>query len=103
MDDTDLDLGTKLNFETGRITWPELQRHFARGVVLVVEADLDLIKVAETLAQDDSTTVERWIQQKSVAGATMEQARIWEDNKPEFWAVVVAPWVLIQENSAAAE
>ena len=50
----DGDLTHKLTLETARITWSELQRHFARGVVLVVHGQLDLIKVAVKFAEDDT-------------------------------------------------
>lgn len=101
MTDNELDLSTRLNLETGRISWPELQRSFARGVVLVVAAELDLVKVAESFVQDDSVAVDQWIKDKAVAGATLEQAKAWESSQPEFWAVVVAPWVLVQTIKSA--
>lgn len=98
MTEDELDLSTKLNLETGRISWPELQRYFARGVVLVVAPELDLVSVAESFVRDESVSVENWISEQAIAGATTDQARLWEEQQPEFWAVVVAPWVLVQEN-----
>ncbi|WP_373813542.1 DUF2288 family protein, partial [Neisseria dentiae] len=35
-------LNSKLNLETARISWNELQPHFARGAAVYVSADLDL-------------------------------------------------------------
>ncbi|MGV6817958.1 MAG: DUF2288 domain-containing protein [Thiotrichales bacterium] len=103
MTNEELDLSTRLNLDTGRITWPELQRSFARGVVLLVAPDLDLVHVAESFVQDDSVAVDRWIKYQAVVAATLEHAKDWEETQPEFWAVVVAPWVLIQACDAATD
>ena len=36
---------TKLNLETARMAWSELQRFFASGAAIYVSADLDLIQI----------------------------------------------------------
>lgn len=95
-------LRQRLNSETGKITWPELQRHFARGVVLKVSADLDLVEVAASMAADDSGKVAEWLRQGGIATADSADARDWQARQPCFWAVVTAPWVLIQEIAATA-
>ncbi len=90
-------LELKLNQETGRITWLELSRHFARGVVVTVAAELDLVEVASGLARDDKQAFEAWIASGRVARASDEDAKEWQARDPVFWAVVVSPWVLVQE------
>ena len=40
------ELKAKLNLETSRICWHELQTYFARGQVVRVSPDLDLLDVA---------------------------------------------------------
>ena len=90
------DLARKLNLETGKISWQELQRHFARGVVLVVGRPLDLIEVAIKLSQDDTPQFERWLAEGLLWRARDEDARQWHAADAEFWSVVVAPWVLVQ-------
>ncbi|MFM2006615.1 MAG: hypothetical protein RLZZ09_2270 [Pseudomonadota bacterium] len=87
----------KLAAESGVITWPELQRHFARGVVVVVSPPLDLLGVAAAMARDDTVMLGDWMQSSYVLRATDEQARQWELAQPALKAVVVAPWVLVQE------
>ena len=47
-------LNEKLNTETARISWEELQPHFARGAAVYVAPDLDLIAVARHVAEDVS-------------------------------------------------
>ena len=97
MDTSDEALRQQLNLETGRIAWPELQRHFARGIVIDVAPHMDLVEVAIKFVQDDKTTIEAWISSGSIGHATDEDAKTWMEVNAVFWAIVVAPWVLIQE------
>jgi hypothetical protein len=97
MDDERALLHEKLNFETGRMEWRALARHFARGVVIKVSADMDLVVVATALARDDKASVEQWLTLGRIAKAGVEDAQAWNDGQATFWAVVVAPWVLVQE------
>jgi hypothetical protein len=87
----------KLAAQSGVIAWSELQRHFARGVVVVVSPPLDLLGVAAAMARDDAVMLGDWMQSSRVLRATDEHARQWELAQPALRAVVVAPWVLVQE------
>jgi hypothetical protein len=90
-------LREKLNLETGRLDWPALARHFARGVVIRVGAETDMVEVATAFANDDRQAVEQWLTSGQIAKAEVEDAQAWNDCQATFWAVVVAPWVLVQE------
>lgn len=94
--DTQIDARDLLNAQTAKIEWEELQRHFARGVVIKVSPELDLIDVAARLVDDDKATFEAWLTAGQVANASDDDARAWTETQPTFWAVVVAPWVLVQ-------
>jgi hypothetical protein len=87
----------ELHAETARIQWQELEVHFARGVVIRVASELDLVKVAVDIANDHKPAVEGWITAGQVEHLDMETARDWSERDPELWAVVVAPWVVVQE------
>ncbi len=93
----DAGLRQQLNLETGRLGWPELQRHFARGVVIILSGDMDLVEVASRFAQDDRASVEQWLGQGNIRRACDADAHHWNRTDPAFWAIVVAPWVLVQE------
>ncbi len=95
------ELQTRLNQETGRLGWQEIQRHFARGVVVRVASDLDLVEVAACMASDDKDRFMPWFASGQVARASAEDAQDWNRRNASFWAVVVAPWVLVQEIDAA--
>ncbi|MEW6677774.1 MAG: DUF2288 domain-containing protein [Pseudomonadota bacterium] len=100
MSDPDELLRAKLNAETGRLVWKELERHFARGVVVWVAPGLDLVEVALRISKDDKAAVEAWMAQGQLRRAATEDALAWHERQTLFWAVVAAPWVLIQEISA---
>lgn len=87
----------ELHLETARINWQELETHFARGAVIRVDSDLDLIEVATCFANDDKPAAETWINEAKVEHLGMHAAKDWGGRNPELWAVVVAPWVLVQE------
>lgn len=91
------ELERKLNRETGRIAWRQLQPFFAKGQAVRVAAELDLIVVARAFAEDESAQVKRWMSEGQVAGVEADAARDWAERDAEMWAVVVAPWVLVQE------
>ena len=44
--ENDTELHDKINRETARVKWDELERHFAQGNVIYVSESLDLIDVA---------------------------------------------------------
>ena len=86
----------KLNRETARIGWGELEKHFASGNVVYVSPELDLIEVAYQVSLDNKAAVQNWLKAGQVASASDEQAAEWHANNAELWAVVVAPLVLVQ-------
>ena len=92
-------LYAKLLGETAVIGWNELQPFFARGALLWVDAQKDLIEVAEALALDQGTKVAAWLAAGDVEKVSETRALAWVERDPPLWAVVVAPWVLIQERA----
>ena len=87
---------TKVNLETSRIAWKELQRFFASGAAIFVSDDLDLVEVAFQFSQDNKAQVERWLLAGKVGKVSDEQAKAWLEADATMWAVVVSPWVLVQ-------
>jgi hypothetical protein len=87
----------KLFSETAQIEWSELQRFFARGVLLKVARDIDLVSVAEAVASDDTKQVTEWLSSGLLERTTAETAADLAERNPELWAVVVSPWVCVQE------
>ena len=83
--------------ETAQITWAEVMPQFAKGNVLWVASQQDLVAVAEYIINDDKKQVSALMQQKALHVLTDETAMDYATRDPELWAVVVAPWVIIQE------
>lgn len=88
--------------QTARIHWHELQTWYARGSVISVEGSLNLVEVAVQLGLDNTGRFEQWIAEGSVAPVTEDQARAWYEANPTLWAVVAAPWVLVQQRAEEA-
>jgi hypothetical protein len=82
--------------QTARIHWHELQTYYAHGNVIVVAPGLNLVDVAVQLGMDNTESFQRWIAAGDIAGVTDEQALTWYEANMELWAVVAAPWVLVQ-------
>jgi hypothetical protein len=89
-------LNAKLNQETARIPWSELTRWFASGAVIAVSPDLDLIEVAAAMSRDDTPAFNGWIASQQIAKISDSQAQAWLEQDMQVWAVVVKPWILVQ-------
>lgn len=83
--------------QTARIRWHDLQTYYAHGSVIVVSPDISLVDVAVQLGMDDTDSFQRWIAAGEVAGVSDEQALAWYESNVSLWAVVAAPWVLVQQ------
>ena len=70
-------LRTKINLETSKIAWKELQRFFAGGKALMVSADLDLVDVAFRMSKDNVEQIQQWAMAGKLALVSDEQARVW--------------------------
>jgi len=86
----------KVNQETSKIAWSELQRFFASGLAVYIAPELDLVTTADAFAQDNKAQVAQWMQQQQVHLVSDQQAIDWIKNETMVWAVVIKPWVLVQ-------
>lgn len=95
-DNTDA-LVERLNAEMAKIRWHELQKHYAAGNLLGASAGEDLIKIAIAFHQDNTDLVKNWLASGSLFEVSDQQAHRWFENNAELWAVVIPPFVLVQE------
>jgi hypothetical protein len=92
------DLRTELAKMVGPATWHNLLPHAARDNIVVVNPGLDLVEVGCALTADNVTAVQRWISEALISKPTAEQLQDWDrDRAREFQALIVQPYVLIQE------
>ncbi len=99
-DDT---LRAKILLDTARIHWQELQRYFARGATIQVNATLDLVEVGFQLYRDNKIQVEQWMAEGLLGPIQPPQAQQWFDANKMLWACVIAPWVLVQDKPETSE
>ena len=89
----------QLNTETAQVEWTELQGFFAKSALVHVSSNLDLVDVAAHIACDDNVAVQAWMAAGKVLKLDDETAADWQNRNPLLWAVVVAPWILVQERA----
>ena len=82
--------------ETAKIPWKELQRYFARGIVIMVRPGLSLVDVAFEVTRDNEKQIKRWMETGRLQKVSDNQAMEWLEANALMWAVVVKPWVLVQ-------
>ena len=92
-------LYAKLLGETSTIEWKVLQPFFAKGDLLWVAPGLDLIEAAQAVTQDDAEKVAAWMASGVLGKMTEAQALDVLERNPQLWAVVVSPWVMVQERA----
>ncbi|MDG1293300.1 MAG: DUF2288 domain-containing protein [Pseudomonadales bacterium] len=87
---------TDMHGQTAQLAWSELARFFAAGKVLLIDAELNLVKVAAAISADDTEQVGKWLELQQLSPVNDQQAAEWQQCDQLMWAVVTAPWVLIQ-------
>lgn len=93
----------KIVSETARINWLELQKFYAAGSVITVAASLDLVDAAFAFSVDNKAQVADWLAAGTVQRTSAEQALQWYQGQTELWAVVISPWVLVQDKPASVK
>ena len=91
------DVLDRLRKECAEISYLEIQKFFAKGVILVVHKELNLIEVAYKIHQDDADAVGQLMDTGRLVRAHDVHAKRWHEEKTVFKAVTVAPWLLVQE------
>jgi hypothetical protein len=85
-----------LHTETAAIDWKDLERFFAKGHLIRVANDLDLVDAALEVSNDNKPIVEQWLVENRLAGVSNEEAMEWSKGESDLWSVVVLPWILVQ-------
>ncbi len=96
--DSENPVRAKLRGEVMAVSWSDLVPQFARGALLLIEAGLDLLDVAEAIARDDRRAIEAWLAGGALRRAHDQDARTFSaaERGTRFQCVIVQPWVLGQ-------
>lgn len=87
---------TKILEETAKVVWKQIELFYAKGVMISVSEELDLIQVAHNLSIDNTEKIDQWIKDGLLLRSFDEQASVWAKSEEAIWTVVVKPWVLVQ-------
>jgi hypothetical protein len=90
-------LRSTIKDEIGFIAWKSLARFFAGGTAVAVDAELDLAEVAFQFSQNNKSIVEQWMSEEKVNKVSDGQAKTWFETDATVAAIVISPWVLVQE------
>lgn len=86
-----------LKQECAPITYKEIEQFFARGMLVLVTDDLDIIDVALVIQADDTQKLNEWISQEQVIRVHDDHAKKWSKQETVLMAVTAVPWLLVQE------
>ncbi len=82
--------------------WDWLIPHAQRDVIILVADGLDLLDVGEAIATDNIPSVQNWIAEQLITKPSPEQLGNWNsDRTKRFNALIVEPYVLVQEKAVA--
>ena len=60
-----------------KIDWQSLQRYYARGQLILVNPDLDLVDIAVRIALDDSETISGYLERTLLQKPDDDMAKQW--------------------------
>ncbi|MBD2664400.1 hypothetical protein B6N60_00883 [Richelia sinica FACHB-800] len=96
------DIKTELTQNLDEAEWEWLIPHAQRDAVIVVADGLDLLDVGEAIASDNTASVQLWIDEQLITKPSPAQLGEWNsDRTKRFNALIVEPYVLVQEKPAA--
>ncbi|MBE9169819.1 DUF2288 family protein [Pleurocapsales cyanobacterium LEGE 06147] len=92
------DIKAQLSEQLASVEWNLLIPHAQREAVIVVNEQLDLLDVAVAIAEDDSASVQAWIDRQLIHKPSFQNLSIW-NNQPnkQFMTLIVQPFVIVQE------
>ncbi len=88
-----------LEAECDVIPYTELQKFFAKGMLVTVDPGMNLVDVALSLAADDAAQLKQWAEAGLVQRAHDKHARTWHANNALLRTVTVTPWILVQDTA----
>lgn len=78
--------------------WSDIREHAKRDAIILVSSAIPLAMAAKAIVENNSETVNVWIEQQTIGKPSQEQLDQWGANlnKP-FLFFIAQPYVLVQE------
>jgi hypothetical protein len=90
-------LRDKIRTEIQRAVAADLLPHQRRDALFVLAPEVDILEVAVAIAEDDTTRVERHLEEGSLERPTLAQMAEWcVDRELVFQFVILQPYVIAQ-------
>jgi hypothetical protein len=97
-----MDLKEKLEKDILETSWNPLAEHFAKGAVYLLDGDLELAEVGESMAGDNLSSVKEWLDNGLLYPPTPEEAlKFSQTEEVLFNMLIIEPYVLIQRKIQA--
>ncbi len=96
MRDDEMLLREKLAAEIGTVAWSWLRPHHRRGILFLVDAEIELLEVAVAVAGDRVEMIREWLAAGSLQRPGPETVAVWESDGGLFRGVIVKPYVFFQ-------
>lgn len=78
--------------------WRDLKEHLERDGIIVIKSHIPLDMAAAAIVENNSQTVNSWIESKDIGKPTEDQIESWNSNEEKpFLFFIAQPYVLIQE------
>ena len=87
----------KLDKYVGEVSWEYLEPHFQSGSLIYIDNSLCIKDVGQALAKDDTKKVKQWLRAGDALKPGQAHAKYWNEANSTFIALVVSPFVIIQE------
>lgn len=92
------DIKTALAESLEPTNWEWLKPHAKRDALIIVSPSLDIVEVGAAIAQDQTQSVQQWIQQEQLQKPSANQLSLWNAQPSKaFNTLIVQPYVLVQE------
>lgn len=91
-------LRARLEASAGPVLYGDLAAHLRRDAVLLVAAGVSLVDCGVAIARDDAAAVEGWLASGALRRPSAAERATWAAwTEPRWTAIVVQPFVLVQE------
>lgn len=96
-----MELRAELAEMMAEIEWNWLIPHAKRDALVMVTQGLNLLDVGVAIANDNVTTVQHWIGKQLIFKPSTVQLDTWNQQPTkQFTALIVQPYVLVQDTAA---